>query len=328
MKERNHNESPNLTDKRRTRSISSIFVIVLLFFPTILFADAKTINFMLLENGRIVKIDIIQKKTPTLSRAFPLWDKPIGLSLVDFETEKEILRLTPDEKKTGILLGAYPLDSERIACNFLDDTTGKRTYNTGVWNIRTKELRLYKGTGSGYADEISGMHPDETKFISCPYVPRGIDFHDLTDKTKKYLFADLHGKSSRFSPDGSRYAFFGDDDNKENYYLIIQLINDSKTYKIEFKKGESKNDRPSGRVLTWSPSGSFIAGIVDHYFVKEKLYIWKSNGELISTIDLPFSTEWGWPPLWLSSEKEIAVFHRNGKSDKISYRIFEIKTGI
>ena len=85
---------------------------------------------------------------------------------------------------------------------------------------------------------------------------------------------------------------------------------------------------PTGRVLTWSPSGRFIAGIVDHYFVKEKLYIWKSNGELISTIDVAFTTEWGWSPLWLLNEKEIAAFYRNSSSDKIFYQIFEIKTGM
>ena len=280
-------------------------------------------NFMIDNQGRILQIKFITSKFLTTGRGFPIAEKNVGLLLIHFDTGKELLRFVPDEKEAGDLLSAYPLDSERIVCNFRNDTSRRRIYHTGVWNIRTNAFRLYKDTGSGYTDETSGIHPDESKIISCPYSHRGVFLHDLKGNAKNHIFAEFHIQCPRFSPDGSRFAFFGADntDNKENgNYMIIQLMNESKIFKVEFKKGKFESLIPFGSVLSWSPSGKYLSGIVDHYFAKEKLYIWKSNGEMLSVISLPFDVVWRWAPVWLPNEKEILIFYE--KDGKIIYRSF------
>ena len=281
-------------------------------------------NFMFDSRAGIVEIKFVTKKFLTTGRGFPVAEKNIGLSLVQVDTGMELARLASDEKDAGELLGAYPLDKERIVCNFRHDSKGHRTYHTGVWDIRTNMLRLYRNTGSGYEDEISAVHPEESKIIACPYSPQGASFHDVKTNSKKEIFGGLHVQCPRFSPHGSFFALFAMDyygkDHKN--YLIIEAMNAAKNYTLEFRKNEGENSAPYGKVLSWSPSGKYLAGIVRHDFVKEKLYIWRPDGEVLAVIPLPFDTIRRWAPVWLPNEKDVLVFYE--EADRVVYRSFNI----
>lgn len=283
------------------------------------FAREMVADFMVDEQGRVLQLKIISLgKKLVFNRNFPFDDSNRGLVLTDFETGKEYFKLHP--KKAGLLWRAYALDSTRIVLNF--------DFHLGIWNIKTKAFRLYEKKGSfmsNYGYQISGVHPDENIIIcsSTGYV-NGLFFHELQKNTTTHIFKEYESISPRFSPDGSRYAFYGRErahKPDEKAYLIIQLLNTQQTFKYEFAKGRF------GVNLSWSPSGKYIAGIGPTGFTQHSLYLWKNSGELITIIPLTFYPKWDWAPLWLKNEKEIWIFYKineHKKDEKILSHKFSL----
>lgn len=282
-------------------------------------------GFMIDEKGKFIRVDTINYKKIYMSEYFSLHIglKPIALSLIDFESGKEILKNKSIKQLGGCHM--YPIGSDKIACNYGD--------RTGVWNIKKNTFHLLGGACLG----APGINYNENMAISCSMSDgKEAYIYDVDNDRKKYIFPEYKVRSPRFSPDGSRFAFFGEIGSygKEKHnYLIIQTINDDKIYKIEFLKGQNENEIPSGRILSWSKTGKFLAGTVIHYFAKKKLYIWKGNGDLVSIIPLEFNLtnfieDFYWVPVWLPNDSGVAVFYWDNDRNKISYKIFNIKSDL
>jgi tricorn protease-like protein len=275
---------------------------------------------MLDEKGKIIQINTISLgRKLNLGKGFPGYpfiDSNRGLLLTYFETGEAIAKFEPKKNMTLTLLsGTYALDNNRIVISFYGDL--------GVWNFKTNKFTLYnrKGSGqSGYGIQISGVHPDETLIISCDpsnSTRQGLFLHDLQKGTTTRLFNDYEVMSPRFSPDGTRYAFYGRlNRNKKDgkNYMIIQSLSSEDRYAYEFNKDDHGVD------LSWSPTGHYLAGVGPSGFAKHSLYIWNNTGKLIACIPLNFFPNTGWPPLWSQDEKSVLFLYMDDFTKK-DYKI-------
>ncbi len=304
--------SGNPRERRSQKAFAPALFLFLVFVAALLNAchqdspEDAIANFMVDEKGRVLELRYLKKKLLVWGKegAFlpSLWNERTGISLLDFSSREEVTRFEP--RGYGEFLGAYPLDSARIVCNFRDDSRGARRYHAGVWEPRTGAFRLYEGTGSHYPEQLSGISPDEKMVISCPYAGHGIVFHDRRTSRDSELFSELHARTPRFSPDGSRYAFLA------SHLLVIQVLGDEAKPKVVALG--SGNNPPSGSTLAWSPSGRLLAGIAVHYPAVDYIHVWDADGGIIMESRLPFPTGFYWAPVWMPNEKEILVFCYDG----------------
>lgn len=112
----------------------------------------------------------------------------------------------------------------------------------------------------------------------------------------------------RFSPNGSRVAFFARPQKASGgSWLFIQSIDGKETRQFEMEKRAHEKTPPSGRNLAWSPSGRLLAGVV---FANRgyELCIWDAETGLIGSHLLPFRPGFYWVPLWSAGESEILLF--------------------
>lgn len=310
--------------------IKSLFLITLILLCVYIFIPrAKALDFMIDESGKFLQIDLNYFKMISLCGSPPIVpcfiDKQVGLSLVDFETKKNISKLKFDKYEIGRLVFIYPLDTKRIVCDLNDFEHN----NIGVWNIKSNSFHLYKENGSGSFIGGSGISYDEHLIISHKnQFDRGAILVELTNNNKTNIIPEFQVNYPRFSPDGSRYAFFGEDHVVNETYLVVQLINNLETFKTLLRSETYFHD------LSWSPTGKFIASFT--YDDGHKLYIWKSNGDLVTIIPIVFNSapvghrfEWPWyggSPVWLPKEDGVVVFDKNYDKNKYFYNIYEIKT--
>lgn len=302
--------------------VAVIIMALKLITVTCSFAFTFPENFMIDDHGNVVQLSIVAlSKTFTLGKGFPITASSKGLVLTNFDTGKKIAKFKPgDDNFSTNLMRAYALDRKRFALGFLG--------SVGIWNRETNKFVLYNGKGSsesGYGVQISSVHPDENLIISCPRFGgpdnQGIVLHDLIRGTSTRLFKEYEALSPMFSPDGSRYAFWGRlnrDSKNEKNQLVIQVLSSQDRYVYEFQKDNQ------GVEFSWSPSGRYIAGI-DKY---SALYIWDSKGKLISCLPMSIKQDKVWAPLWLADEQEVAVFYMEdirSTDKKVSKRIFSYR---
>jgi len=297
-------------------------VCMFLFAINIVLAKTEPLDFWVNPDGQIFQLNLIKKKTFTTGRGFPFWNKPVGLSVTDFKTGKELAKLCPEGKRTSPL-GAYWLDSDRVVFNLLDDN-GPRKYHTGIWDIQTKTHHLYQRTGSGAYGAVSGIDANELMVVSCPYSELdGMLLHDLNHGTNTQLLKGFVVYSPRFAPNSLRFAAFA---CSKHTMLVLHTVGQSKSQEVMIDK--YKNNQLSGRDLRWSHSGKYIAGIVYHDDVAF-LYIWASDGKEISQIPLPSNhMSIGWSPMdyaptWLPADKGMIIFFQ-GEKEQIQQKIFSI----
>jgi hypothetical protein len=307
-----HTVTQSLGKLRRCKIAAIVGVIVASCISSS-YADPFAVNFMLDEKGDVARMSFVSLGGKSaLNKTVPLEENNRGLLLTNFKTGHTIAKFEPKKRFTfSLMTGAYSLDSNRIVMGFLGDL--------GIWNIKTNKFTLYRAKGSlesEYGIQISGVHPDEDRIISCyPFSPgrQGLFYHDLQKNTITQLFKDYQVTSPRFSPDGSRYAFYGTLNRQtkdEKNYLIVQALHSKNQYNYEFHKDQH------GVNLSWSPSGSYLAGIGSTGYAKYSLYIWNNTGRLTACIPLTFNPPGGWPPLWLQDEKGIWVFYKKNFSSR------------
>lgn len=238
------------------------------------------------------------------SRNLLLKNFDTGRIITEFVPKKKIVESKQEKITYSFLIwDAYALDNNRIVIGFLG--------SVGIWNVKTDKFTLYKGKGSfesGYGIQVSGVHPDEHLIISCrSYPDEGLYLHDLQKNSTTHLFKEYSVLSPRFSPEGSRYAFYGTlgrHTKDAKSYLIIQSLSSEKRYIYEFQ------EKQNGINLSWAPSGNYIAGIGRNAAATSFLYIWSNTGKLIAYFPLSFFAHSSWPPLWLQDEKGILVFYK------------------
>ena len=306
---------PEILRRMQQYKIGVSICFIMLFSVSYSFAAPDADSFMLDENGNVIQLSTISLgKKLALNKGFPLEDSNRGLLLTNFATGETISKFKPKKDKTaGLLTGAYALDAERIVLGL--------GAHVGIWNRKTNDFVLYRSKGSGESGQglqISGVHPEGRLIISCyPTYRPGIFLHDLQNGSTTNLFKDYEAMSPRFSPDGSRYAFYGrlNRDNKdEESFLIIQVLSSEERSVYKFDKGVH------GVNLSWSPSGKYLAGICSSARGKRLLYVWNGAGDPITRIPLSFFARSDWAPLWLPDEKDISLFYRlhfNKKDEKI-----------
>lgn len=299
---------------RSDKIISSICFMLQLSVSSA-FAVNDAVNFMLDESGNVIQMNLFTlSRRLALNKSFPLEDSSRGLMLIDYRTGKTITKFKPTkDKPISLLYNAYALDSERVVLG--------AGATIGIWNRKTNDLVVYRGTGSGESGHglgISGVHPD-LRFIisSSPTYGHGLYIHDLKAGSKTQLFKEYEVMSPRFSPDGRRYAFFGKLNRarpNEQSVLIIQEMGSEERHVYQFDKGMH------GVILSWSPSGKYLAGIHSSIRGGRSLYIWSSLGGLINIVPLQFMARSDWSPLWHPDEKSVSLFYRQDftkKSDPI-----------
>jgi Tol biopolymer transport system component len=145
--------------------------------------------------------------------------------------------------------------------------------------------------------------------ITLPDRNNGLVLHDLAAGSSVRLFQEWLISDPRFSPDGSRYAFYAGENNEANL-LVIQKLGGGSPARFEMEKQEQEKSRPQGRNLTWSPSGKFLAGVVFHDNANKKLYVWHADGSLMTTVPIAFQPGFNWAPLWSVDESEVILFER------------------
>lgn len=275
-------------------------------------------NFMLDDNGKVVQIRYIKKKRFTTGRGFPIIAEEVGLVLVDAETQKVVAKFSGDKKKYGIIDGGYPLDSHRIAFQFVVPRKPVPKRGTAVWDLRTNAISMYDGKMNREFSDVPAVHPLLTHIITLPYSETGLLLHDLTAGTSVPLFKEWFISYPRFSPDGSRYAFFAGPRHEPNMLLIQQLRGGS-AVRVKMERQAGEKSLPAGRTLAWSPSGKFLAGVVFHDWGRTMLYVWNGDGSLVTRVPLKFSTGYDWAPLWSADETELLMFESElmpGEKDK------------
>jgi WD40 repeat protein len=293
-------KKPNTLCRPYNHKVAVIIVAIMLITVSNSFAYTFPENFMLDDHGNVVQISIVAfSKKFTLGKGFPITASSKGLLLTNFDTGTQISKFKPaDDNLSIFLMRAYALDRKRIVLGFLG--------SVGIWNMETNKFVLHKGKGgyeSGYGIQLSSVHPDENLIISCPrYGKHGLFLHDLVKGTSTQFFNEYDVFSPMFSPDGSRYAFWGrlnGHSKDEKHQLIIQELFSQHRYVYDFN-----NDRHV-EVFSWSPSGKYIAGIDTYNY----LYIWDNKGKVISCLPMAIKPEKVWAPLWMADKQEIAVFY-------------------
>ncbi len=273
--------------------------------------DSDIFNFLIDSQGKVLQIRAVKRPQFSLGKGFPFWWKNKGFALEDATTGKELKRFLPDEREVGVLLMAYPLDGERIVCNLVHDA-GARRYHTAIWNRVTNELHLLAGTGSGWTDEVSGVAPTETETISVSYGMQRAMLHEKSTGHSRELFTEYLVTCPRYSPDGTRYAFYGANPQAPMYrehILVIQHLDGSPARRVVLENRPHRNAPPNGKTLAWSPSGAYVAGHVVHDTV-HRLYLWDSDGRLLRTADIPFEVESWWAPVWLPDETGVMILSK------------------
>ncbi len=297
------------------------------------------INFMRGDNDRIIQINmVVLAKRPMLSDKGFFWEVlNRGLVLTDFETGGIIAKFEPKGWTTGSsqFYGTYALDNNRLVIPL--------GFDVGVWNFKTNEFTRYKDKGSGasgYGIQISGVSPAEDIILACNHYLRdqtfyknlrnmhkALIFYNLRKGTVTLLFHDYEVSSPLFSPDGTRYAFYGILNNHtrdEKHYMIIHALSSGETYTYT----EDRELHGSAFTeLMWSPTGKYLAGIGPTGFAQHSLHIWNNTGKLLARIPLQFSPESGWLPVWSHDEKSVVLFYyddRTKKDHKILRQEFEL----
>lgn len=281
------------------------------------------VNFMRDDDGRIIQISrVTLAKIPYVGdKGFGWQETNRGLVLSYFETGEIIAKFEPKKHiADGILNSAYALDNNRLVISFV--------FDLGVWNFRTNKFTLYKGKGSGasgYGIQISGVSPTEDIILSCHrYLTdqkqglmyndlrnrnQGLIYNDLRKGTVTLLFNDYDVSSPLFSPDGTRYAFYGILKNHtgyEKHYMIIHVLSSGETYTYT----EDRDLHGSAFTeLMWSPTGKYLAGIGPTGFAQDSLHIWNNTGKLLARSPLKFFPRTGWLPVWSQDEKKVVLFY-------------------
>lgn len=309
-----HQQAKNTTPAGRAIRIALKIVALLLVCSTHAHADkprdSGIFNFLINPQGKAFQIRAIKGPQFSLGKGFPFWWKNKGFALEDATTGKELKRFLPDERELGVLMMVYPLDEERIVINLVHDA-GPRRYHTAIWNRVTNEHHVLAGTGSGWPYEASGVSPNETEIISVSYGKRAV-LHDKSTGHSRELFPEYLVTCPRYSPDGTRYAFYGADPQgpmDKEHVLVIQHLDGSAPRRIVIENRPHRNEAPNGKTLAWSPSGAYLAGYLVHDTV-HRLYLWASDGRLLRTVDMPFDAESWWAPVWLSDEKGVMIFSK------------------
>src|SRR5574340_633160 len=215
----------NMSEKALCGNFPKIAVRVCFLLLLGMSSAFAAVNFMLDENGNIIQMSTFSMdKRIALNKGFPLEDSNRGLRLTNYATGEMIAEFKPKKDRTaGLVWSAYALDTERIVLGF--------GAHAGIWNRKTNAFALHRSKGSGGSDhghQTSGVHPDEQLIISChPSSPwrQGLFWHDLKSGATTTLFNQYEVVSPRFSPDGSRYAFYGRlnrHKSDEESFLIIQ----------------------------------------------------------------------------------------------------------
>jgi hypothetical protein len=266
-------------------------------------------NFMSDVNGSIVQLRYIKKKVLSSGRGFPVTAQERGLVLVDNETQRELARFKGDSEKYGLISGAYALDSQRIVCQFLAQHKQRMRKGTAIWDLRDNSVKVYEGKWNREFADVPAINPLLTRMITLPDRTTGLVLHDLAAGSSIRLFQEWHICYPRFSPDGSRYAFFAGENNEANLMVIQQLSGGAPT-RFEIERQENEKTRPQGRNLAWSPSGKLLAGVVYHDYANKKLYVWNADGSLMTMIPISFQPGLNWAPLWSADETKIILFER------------------
>jgi hypothetical protein len=299
--------------------IAALSLLVLLCTSNAAWAKAHGIGFIIGDKGETRKVILHTRNVFTLGKGFPFIEKPVAIGITDNSSAGESVRIELDPRICDwISCDAYPLDSDRLVLNGHDHLS--RNYFVAVWDWRENQLRTYNNVGSRSSESISGISPDEKWAVSVPSDrSEGLIFHDLQQGTSSRLFNGLNVYSPRFSPDGTQWAFFSRDE------LILRSTRGGKEKRVPISpvKGRWRYSKH----LAWSPSGRYLAGIVDHD--RADLVIWKSDGAQMKIVALPPAHSLGWPPIWGADEKGVYVVLGNeglvGKWEPLQIKLISIK---
>jgi len=284
---------------RRRRYLLETFVwticILLLYPSNVAWAKARGLGFIIDEHGELRKIQIHTRIDFTLGRGFPFIERPVAVSITKSSSEKEPVRIELDSRVCDwITFEAYALVTDRIVLNGHDDQG--RNYFVIVWDWRKNRLRTFNYAGSASPESITGISPDEKWALAVPSnLSHGLIVHDLEHKKTTCMYAGLDVFSPRFSPDGTRWAFFSRDD------LIIR----PSTGRDKRTPIPGKGKWRYARHLSWSPSGRQIAGIIHHE--RTDLVIWDSDGKQMKIVGVSGGVTNSWPPIWSTDEKGIYI---------------------
>ncbi|RNC72706.1 MAG: hypothetical protein ED859_01730 [Desulfuromonadales bacterium] len=267
-------------------------------------------NFMQDEKGNTLQLRYIRKKMLSMGRGFPVTDVETGVVLLFNDSLKEYARFEADKKGLGLILGAYPLDRKRIVCHLYPRRKQKKKYDTVIWDIQKNEMTMFEGKGCSEYGENPAVDVGLSRIISVSSGCGGLLLHDLAAGTSVRLFKEWCVAYPRFSPDGSRYAFFARAIGGASCRLVIQADDGEAPRSFVIEMGQGENSPPSGKTLAWSPSGKFVAGLVVHGYPRCKLYVWDADGNLVATVPLVFTPGHHWAPLWSADETEVILFDR------------------
>jgi WD40 repeat protein len=184
----------------------------------------------------------------------------------------------------------YALDAHRIVVGGWGDMA--------IWDLRGGSLRRFPGTGSASYNSMSGIGFDERAALSSGERMDGVTFHDLRSGTRATYYHGYEAYSPRFSPDGTRWAFFGKS-GFDHLALIIRWTREPREMVIPL----SRDMVHGGHVLAWSPTGARIASVLS----SSQLVIWDSEGNQLHRIKLPFKASWYWPPVWNKDETGVYI---------------------
>jgi len=287
------------------RGLKATILVLLLCTAHDAWARCEPIGFFLDEQGEMRQLNLLTRVNFTLGKGFPYYHSPVGLSITTMDSGKEIARIDKDNGQvfwSNHFALPYPLDSHRIVVG--------SWVETAIWDLRGDSLRTFPEIRNPSWSSMSGIHPDEQAALSSGERADGVTFHDLRGGARAKYYEGYTAYSPRFSPDGTRWAFFGKS-GFDHLALIIRWTQESRERIVPL----ARELVHGGHVLAWSPTGERIASVLG----SSQLVIWDSEGNQLHRIKLPFRASWYWAPVWNKDETGVYILPKPD-IDAIPYR--------
>jgi hypothetical protein len=246
-----------------------------------------------------------------------------GISIEDIQTGQLYKELKSQD--IGQITDVRVISSDSLFVHYINKSNYCPDY--AVWNYKTGALK----TGRHFAESaIAAISPDQ-KYLLRSFDDFGKCFAALIqadNHTENKLCEPCTIKSPMFSCDSKKLAYFSHKKSGETNFLNIYTVGEAKNIQISL-------DVTFATLLAWSPTGNYIAGTLGF---GNELNLWRPDGKLVSSIDLPSvgmcygPLNRSWAPVWMGNDKILVFFviqKDNGKywerTDNFGYHIIALE---